>query len=236
MVADAVSGSAWSLPHPRSHQEVDLHSYLTTITLPLPDVDDVFKWKAANYPLKVFNSQATWEVLRPRQAAQPWHDIVWFKGAVPKHAISMWIVNYDRLSTRARLVSWGLSIPVSCPFCTNFPETRDHLFLSCQYTNDVWAHVFTKCNPPSQMFANWAELLSWIRAPQSRRRFLLRILVSQAVVFHIWKQRNNLIHNNTSLPPTNVFRAIDREMGNIISLGGQTSSSIHLWIDCTIRS
>lgn len=28
-VADAISGSAWSLPHPRLDQEVELHSYLS---------------------------------------------------------------------------------------------------------------------------------------------------------------------------------------------------------------
>ena len=27
VVADAIHGSSWSLPHPRSEQEVDLHSY-----------------------------------------------------------------------------------------------------------------------------------------------------------------------------------------------------------------
>ncbi|KAF3592568.1 hypothetical protein DY000_02020613, partial [Brassica cretica] len=121
-----------------------------------------------------------------------------------------------RLSARARLASWGLPIPVSCPLCNTAPETRDHLFLSCQYSNDVWSQVFTRCGPPQQSFANWSELLSWIRAPHSRRMLLLRKLVSQAVVFHLWKQRNNLIHNNVSLPATSVFRAIDREMRNLI--------------------
>ncbi|KAL0884326.1 hypothetical protein Bca101_008307 [Brassica carinata] len=218
MVADAIVDSTWALPHPRSDKEVELHSYLSTLALLLPsDVADVFEWKAANYPMNVFNSQATWEVLRPRQETQVWHDIVWFKGALPKHAFTMWVANYDRLSTRARLASWGLPIPVSCPLCNTMPETRDHLFLSCRFSNEVWSNVFTRCGPPLRSFADWSELLSWIRYPHSRRKLLLRKLASQAVVFHLWKQRNNLIHNNVSLPPTSVFREIDRVMRNLIS-------------------
>lgn len=201
MVADAITGSSWSLPHPRSEQEVELHSYLTTLALLLPNnVDDVYEWKAADYPLNVFNSQATWEVLRPRQVTQVWHDIVWFKGAVPKHAFTMWVAKYDRLPTRARLASWGLAIPIACSFCNTVPESRDRMFLSCQYSYNVWSLVFTKCSPPQQRLADWAELLSWIRVTRSRRNLLLQKLASQTVVFHLWKQKNNLIHNNVSLP------------------------------------
>lgn len=94
-----------------------------------------------------FNSQATWEVLRPRQPSQPWHDEVWFKGAVPKHAFTMWVANDDRLPTRSRLASWGLAVPLTCPFCCALPETRDHIFLSCQYSYDVWSLVFARCSP-----------------------------------------------------------------------------------------
>ncbi|XP_013594979.1 PREDICTED: uncharacterized protein LOC106303190 [Brassica oleracea var. oleracea] len=167
--------------------------------------------------MNVFNSQATWEVLRPRQPIQPWHDIVWFKGAVPKHAFTMWVANYDRLPTRARLVSWGLSIPIMCPFCNAMPETRDHLLLSCQYSFEVWSLVFSRCSSSHRRIADWDEFLSWIRAAQSRTNLLLWKLASQAVVFHLWKQRNNLIHNNASMPAANVFRDIDRVMKNIIS-------------------
>ena len=67
VVADAINDSAWVLPHPRSQQEVDLHSYLTTISLPLsPNTDDTYEWLAGDSPLRVFRSSTTWEILRPR--------------------------------------------------------------------------------------------------------------------------------------------------------------------------
>lgn len=33
VVAEAITNTVWSLPHPRSQREVDLHSYLTTIEI-----------------------------------------------------------------------------------------------------------------------------------------------------------------------------------------------------------
>ncbi|KAF3549018.1 hypothetical protein DY000_02001757 [Brassica cretica] len=46
---------------------------------------------------------------------------------------------------------------------------------------------------------------------------VIRKLATQTVVFHLWKQRNNLIHNQTSLPVAAVFRSIDKELRNVIS-------------------
>lgn len=128
-VVDATAGSVWTLPHPRSQREVNLHAYLSTINLPLSaDVDDIYEWIAGDSPLRVFRSSTTWEVLRPRQAIKPWVDVVWFKGAIPKLSFTMWTANYDRLPTRARLAAWGMAISPLCPFCSNYEESRDHLF------------------------------------------------------------------------------------------------------------
>ncbi|XP_048596563.1 uncharacterized protein LOC125578252 [Brassica napus] len=67
------------------------------------------------------------------------------------------------------------------------------------------------------MFVNWSELLSWIRAPASTKLSLLRKLAAHTVVYHLWKQRNNLVHNQVSITPQALFYSIDKELRNIIS-------------------
>lgn len=131
--------------------------------------------------------------------------------------LTMCIVNYDRLPTRNRLASWGISVPSNCPFCSREVETRDHMLLFCEYSFDVWSEVFNRCYPPTSMFTDWSELLSWIWNPSSKKRSLLRKMGSQIVVYHLWKMRNNLIHNQISLPASTVFQRIDDELRNIIS-------------------
>ncbi|XP_009124648.1 uncharacterized protein LOC103849672 [Brassica rapa] len=218
VVADAIQGSVWSLPHPRSQQEVDLHSYPTTVSLPLPNnIDDVYEWSAGDSSLRCFRSSSTWEILRPRQEEVDWCDVVWFKGAVPKHSFTMWVTNYDRWPTRDRLASWGLPVTTDCPFCSRCLETGDHLFLRCEYSRQVWREIFVRCHPPLSPLSDWPELLSWIRAAASTKLKLLRKLATQTIIFHLWKQRNNLTHNQISLSAVAVFHGIDREMRTIIS-------------------
>lgn len=150
VVADAINGSNWSLPHSISRKEVELHTYLTTINLPLSmDVNDEYEWIAGDSPLRNFRSVTTWEVLRPREEVKDWVDVVWFKGCIPKHAFTMWVTNYDRLPTRSILAAWGLPVSPTCPMCSSFDETRYHLMLSCGYIKDVWREVLRRCQPPS---------------------------------------------------------------------------------------
>ncbi|KAF3507430.1 hypothetical protein F2Q69_00000018 [Brassica cretica] len=130
-------------------------------------------------------SSTTWEVLRPRQDIKSWMDVVWSKGAIPKLSFNMWVANYDRLPTRSRLAAWGLLISANCLFCSNFEETRDHLLLSCEYSKAIWREIFIRCQPPASSFANWSELLSWIRAAPSSKLNLLRKLATQTVVYHM---------------------------------------------------
>ncbi|RID62875.1 hypothetical protein BRARA_E01917 [Brassica rapa] len=67
------------------------------------------------------------------------------------------------------------------------------------------------------LYIEWSELLSWLWSPRRKRVMLLRKLVTHALVFHIWKNRNNLIHNQISATTSTVFQGIDREVRNIIT-------------------
>ena len=122
----------------------------------------------------------------------------------------------DKLPTRSRLAEWGLPVSPTCPFCSRLDETRDHLLLSCEYSQEIWREVLLRCRPPHTMFTNWAELLSWIRDTSSNKLSTLRKIVVH-ILYHQWKQRNNLIHNQTSLTAATVFYGIDKEIRNIIS-------------------
>lgn len=91
-VSDATTRQAWSLPHPRSQQELELHTHLATISMPLQhDVEDTIQWIAGDFPSRAFCSSTTWEMLRPREEVKDWVDVVWFKGSVPKHSFTMWV-------------------------------------------------------------------------------------------------------------------------------------------------
>ncbi|KAL0706412.1 hypothetical protein Bca4012_072838 [Brassica carinata] len=89
--------------------------------------------------------------------------------------------------------------------------------LSCEYIQEVWREVLLRCQPPNTMFVDWSELLSWIRAASSSKLSLLRKLAVQTVIYHLWKQRNNLVRNQTYISVAAVFYGIDKDLQNIIS-------------------
>ncbi|KAF2563761.1 hypothetical protein F2Q70_00016016 [Brassica cretica] len=40
---------------------------------------------------------------------------------------------------------------------------------------------------------------------------------NDVIIFHLWKQRNNVIHNQISLSTAAVFRLVDRDVRTIIT-------------------
>lgn len=216
-VKDACANNVWNLPSPRSDQEITLHAYLTTVTVPSEGLaNDEFLWATGPDVAGPYSSSKTWDVIRPRSDPKPWAATIWFKGAIPKHAFNMWVANLDRLPTKHRLVGWGMQIQTHCCLCSTEPETRDHLLISCSFSAEIWTQVFLRIGNPRTQFQTWLDLLHWLHEPGPKAIKLLRLLASQAVVYSIWRQRNNVLHNQTAIPSTVIFKEIDRTIRNLI--------------------
>ena len=44
-----------------------------------------------------------------RHTTKPWAKAVQFKNAIPRHALTFWTVNLNRLPVRERLVNWRMA-------------------------------------------------------------------------------------------------------------------------------
>ncbi|KAG7548232.1 Reverse transcriptase domain [Arabidopsis suecica] len=217
-VSDACNLVGWTLPSPRSNNALLLHTHLTTVALPSHvNEQDICSWVVENSDCNGFSSSKTWDALRPRDTEKSWASSVWFKGAVPRHAFNMWVSTLNRLPTRQRLAAWGVSPSDLCCLCSTSTESRDHLLLSCDFASSIWNCVFSRLTPSHRMLFTWAELLSWSSLSSVQAPSLLRKVAAQASVYHIWRQRNNVLHNNLRIPPATIFKNIDREIRNIIS-------------------
>ena len=192
--------------------KISLHAFSTTKGM----ANDAYYWSTESTSAGSFSSSKAWETLKPRSDSKAWASTVWFKGAVPKHAFNMWITTLDRLPTKKRLADWGMNIQTHCCLCSIELETRDHLLLSCQFAVEIQNQVFIRIGRPTTQFRSLSDLLRWIHGPHTNQIKLFRLLSSQAVVYSIWKRRNNMLHNQTSVPPLFIFREIDRNVRNII--------------------
>lgn len=128
-VASASTNYGWRLRAARSTNALELQMYLTTIEIPIAShCEDEYFWHTTDGYFDCFvNAQSTWNDLRPHDTQKDWAKKIWFKGATPRHAFTMWVAKLDRLPTRQRLASWGLTIPSSCCICSKMDESRASL-------------------------------------------------------------------------------------------------------------
>ncbi|CAA7030815.1 unnamed protein product [Microthlaspi erraticum] len=178
-----------------------LRSLLQTMQPPSPaNGADTFLWGPPDQKSTNFSTKKTWDILRPRQTEKRWFKAVWFKKNVPKHAFNFWATNLDRLPLNVRLAKWGLNVNPVCTICHLHDENRDHRFLHCEFSSQVWTLIMQRLGFHSIPFHNWEELIQWMLSStrQPKLKFL-RNLVCQATIYILWRERNSRNHGDISV-------------------------------------
>ncbi|KAL1194497.1 hypothetical protein V5N11_010404 [Cardamine amara subsp. amara] len=121
------------------------------------------------------------------------------------------------MSLPCGLQTWGLPIQTSCCLCSQLEEIKDHLLLTCVFSSQIWGQILTRLSSLTTLFHNWNDSMDWSKDNSSHVPAILRKLVPQATIYHLWKQRNNVVHNHISIPTLSIFKSLDREIRNIIS-------------------
>jgi hypothetical protein len=97
------NGDQWCWKPARSDDLVDIQSRLPKIQLGDEDKPVwTISWKG------VFVSSNTWDFMRKMKQEVRWWPIVWFPQAIPKQAFILFLAVLNRLSTRERVVAWGV--------------------------------------------------------------------------------------------------------------------------------
>lgn len=110
------------------------------------------------------------------------------------------LVIKNALITREKMCKWGYtgdSISL-CLFCRGRIESRDYVFFWCSFSRRVLSEMIKSCmvlNP----CVEWKEVIQWsIDNLQSKNiKTSLYKLSFWACVYHLWKQRNDLLCGNT---------------------------------------
>ena len=134
-VSQAVSRGAWSIPRSRHPIILLLKACLPSLPTELnTSHPDVFLWlNSPDSPSSTFSSSMTWKSIHPDPPPVDWYSSAW-----------------NRLPTRDRLISWGMSVPPLRPLCGLGDETRNHLFFLCPYSLELWNKLFltSSVTPP----------------------------------------------------------------------------------------
>nr|GEZ05522.1 hypothetical protein [Tanacetum cinerariifolium] len=159
-------------------------------------------------PFSVYN---VWDSIHPRDNLVPWCDLVWFHACILRHAFNMWLILKQRLRTQDCLRSWEVNfdLTVVCPLCETHPDSHEHLFFDCPFSQQVWSRVqqnagLTGAGP------SLATIITYLLAIAKRKSSMSCIgkLVVAAAAYFIWHERNSRLFNKVKRSVTEVVDCI----------------------------
>lgn len=202
LVSDCLVNGNWTLPHPRSDRQLQLHIFISTLSL--GQGNDTIIWRVNGVKREKFISKEIWNFTRERRQPCDWASLVWHAASVPKHAITSWFFMLNRNPTMDRLLSWGLDVEGTCLLCGLSQEFRDHLFFDCVYLAEVWRKCLARLgvfNAPT----SWQSVIEWLYVSPRDRIFKLAVLqIWQACLYGIWQERNGRFHLGIIVTPLKI--------------------------------
>lgn len=162
-IGNATSGQTWHLLASKSRCPLirSLRQYLQTIIAPsISRGPDIFYLGSSGNRRLIFSTKRSWKILRLAGPKLPWTRTVWFKCEVPKYSFTFWTAYLNRLPVKSRLLNWDLNIYPLCCLCNLHLETRDHLFLHCEFSEQVWNLVLPRLGLPSLTFVDWHTMIT----------------------------------------------------------------------------
>lgn len=112
---------------------------------------------------------------------------------------------------------WNNGATVSCIFCNDPLETRDHLFFSCHYTSAIWKALAQKLFG-TRFSTEWQQVVDYISESQHDRihSYLARNIF-QLTVHTIGRERNARHHGDDPRPATTLIRWLDKHVRSQLS-------------------
>ena len=102
--------------------------------------------------------------------------------------------------------------------CTTDVETRNHLFFECSYAMQLWEHL-VKGILGNVFTLDWSEMVRIISSGRYDKKSIFCIRYAfQAVVYAIWRVRNNVRHGEKLMPISVLKKLTDKDIKNKLSL------------------
>lgn len=123
----------------------------------------------------------------------------------------------NRLSTSDRIIKWNPNIDTTCVLCKQNIETKNHLFFSCSYSNQIWGKLMKELLR-TQYTEERDDIIALLldRQYNQVKLFLMRYAF-QVTVHTIWRERNRMRHGEKHLPYTLTLKTIDKTIRNGLS-------------------
>ncbi|XP_070013283.1 uncharacterized protein [Nicotiana sylvestris] len=140
---------------------------------------------------------------------------------------------HQRLLTKSRLYSMGISQEDRCPICGTEEETTQHLFFECVYSQQYLREVLQWMNigiQNTEITGIWRRVTRLLKGRRCRE---VATAILAALVYWIWKARNIVVWDFKLPTTTYIVRQIKQEcrMRKSTYLKSKTSIQEREWIE-----
>ncbi|KAJ8419243.1 hypothetical protein Cgig2_006407 [Carnegiea gigantea] len=143
------------------------------------------------------------------QTNKPWSILTWSRTIIPRHSFTTWLFFQQRVPVKCRLAK--LTSQTNDPTCVQrntAEESQEHLFLSGQWTKELW-HLLSNWWPLPSFNPNFEDFLrAFTRLKGPRKKKKITYAVMAAALYHIWRTRNSHIFETKTMPATKVFAIV----------------------------
>ncbi|XP_074283602.1 uncharacterized protein LOC141608142 [Silene latifolia] len=146
-----------------------------------------------------------YNILRETKPVISWFHQVWASWSVPKHRMIAWLIYQNALNTRSKLYRLGVSDRNTCCICEHEPETIQHLFFECAYSDKILSDL-EFCLGIKIHRTNTLHWLINCRGTRLKKR-IIRVMMN-AYLYFIWHRRNISRLEMTLEKPQNVALSI----------------------------
>ena len=152
--------------------------------------EDALIWRFSSNG--VYNSQSLYRIINFRGVIPVHVSAVWPLKIPPRVHFFLWLLAKNKVLTRDNLSLRRKVEDESCLFC-NEKESVFHLFFDCVVAKQIWVYI-------SECFGfnvgmNFESIGNmWL----SRKKFIVHNILTSAVLWGLWKLRNELCFQNMS--------------------------------------
>ncbi|XP_078174442.1 uncharacterized protein LOC144568087 [Carex rostrata] len=178
--------------------EGDIISAYTGTVPVLQDHEDELIWRWTTS--KKYSAGSIYKLLITTGKVRWGFREVWAASAPSKVKIFAALLLENRILTRERLQTRHINCEDHCVMCDmDTLETSHHLFFQCVNAREVWACVGDVMQEEASVQETWEASMDRYGSKQGNQRQIW-IVLFMAVLWSIWRQRNEVIFRGTKLP------------------------------------
>nr|GEX29514.1 hypothetical protein [Tanacetum cinerariifolium] len=176
-----------------------------------PNDPDQLEWHNELGLSKPFSVATVWSTIRRKNAKVDWCKVVWFSSCIPRHAFNFWLVIKQRLKTQDKLARWDVSGSLStvCPLCELVPDSHEHLFFECSFSQQIWNHMksYACLSNSSPLLSHIMSIVTPIANRKSSRSVIAKLVMATTAYF-VWQERNVRLFKNSKRSVNQVIEVI----------------------------